>query len=234
MGDTRPLSDPMLAITVPCNAGYARRHGYAFRFVRYHTKLRVNGGGHAHPSWCKVAAVLDALPDYDAVMWIDSDAAFVRQDVPLEELLRGLHRRSEHALIEFAVNTPFNRGPCAGVFVAHRSPRTIALLRAWLDARHGCSNATEHPWEQAIVQEWRRGSRRYPLGTPGCDLGLLHMPTFVHAPNEGRDNVVVHVSSNAGAQRLSLLRAACSACTRVDGDVPVTPMDPNEVERRAA
>ena len=82
MFSTPNIVDEYAGHAATINEAYARRHGYAFVHV-------VRPAQHAIPQWEKVRLIKDHLPDYDAVFWIDSDAAFNRHDVSLDRWLDG-------------------------------------------------------------------------------------------------------------------------------------------------
>ena len=231
MGDSRPLTDRIVALTVPRNAWYARKHGYDFRFAHYSEPLRTDGGGTAHPSWAKVAAALAALREgYDTVVWMDTDAFVRAQAVALPTFLASLARRPAGAAVEFALNMPFGSGACAGFFVVHQCPAAHALLAAWLRARHTSPHRSKHCWEQSVVEEWLSYRRPYSHGNLAKDIAIMQTPSFVHAPAELRhDNFVVHVSNHAGAQRIPLIESLGRGLQVVD-DAAATPFDPNIAE----
>ena len=62
---------------------YANKHGYEI------IRKIVNQDDYAdwHPTWIKIHVLLDYIQKYDYVVWIDSDAVFVNQDIKIEELI---------------------------------------------------------------------------------------------------------------------------------------------------
>lgn len=96
MMDTRPVHEPpksALQIQYPhlafeLNRGYACMHGYDLLYLHMqsstceHLEL-----GTRHPSYCKLAAVAEALHrGYDRVAFLDSDAFFKNVSLSLTEL----------------------------------------------------------------------------------------------------------------------------------------------------
>ena len=98
MMDTRPaqlaadaptaeLDYPQLAFEL--NRGYACQHGYDLLYLRMQAATcRHELLGERHPSYCKLAAVAEALHrGYELVAFLDSDAFFQNASLPLPELL---------------------------------------------------------------------------------------------------------------------------------------------------
>jgi hypothetical protein len=80
MFSTPNIVDEYAGHAAAINEQYARRHGYSFLHL-------VQPSSHPIPQWEKVRLVRDHLPSYDAVFWIDSDAAFNQHDVSLDRWL---------------------------------------------------------------------------------------------------------------------------------------------------
>jgi hypothetical protein len=79
-----------ITLQVQINAVYAKRHGYAFRRV---TVADIPG---RLPQWTKVRAMRSTLPDFDFVVFVDSDAMFHSHNVTVESMIDahmgGVHR----------------------------------------------------------------------------------------------------------------------------------------------
>ena len=104
MMDTRPaqlpadapaaeLDYPQLAFEL--NRGYACQHGYDLLYLRMQAATcRHELLGERHPSYCKLAAVAEALHrGYALVAFLDSDAFFHNLTLSVPQLL-SLHRGS--------------------------------------------------------------------------------------------------------------------------------------------
>ena len=65
------------------NGVYAKKHGYDFKMFNTEMKDRA-------PQWCKIKVIKDLLDnnnDYDYLFWIDADAFFNKQEIPLEQFI---------------------------------------------------------------------------------------------------------------------------------------------------
>ena len=61
---------------------YARKHNYTYLFLnKYENKLDLP------VYWKKIQIVKDLLNDYDYVLWMDTDAFVIRQNIPLEYII---------------------------------------------------------------------------------------------------------------------------------------------------
>ena len=62
---------------------YSNKHGYSY------IKEIVKNDDYSnwHPTWIKIDVLKKYLPLYDYVVWIDSDAVFVNQDIKIEDLI---------------------------------------------------------------------------------------------------------------------------------------------------
>lgn len=62
---------------------YSNKHGYSY------IKEIVKNDDYTnwHPTWIKIDVLKKYLPLYDYVVWIDSDAVFVNQDIKIEDLI---------------------------------------------------------------------------------------------------------------------------------------------------
>jgi hypothetical protein len=62
---------------------YSNKHGYSY------IKEIVKNDDYTnwHPTWIKINVLKKYLPLYDYVVWIDSDAVFVNQDIKIEDLI---------------------------------------------------------------------------------------------------------------------------------------------------
>ena len=149
-------------LTMPHNRAYAERHGYGFD-CRIRAPYDWNAPGQRHPSWDKVAILLELLDELldsnssaaaaaaaSHILWIDADAVAVCQDVSLEDLWRDLPSSCELLLGE-------DVGPAclinAGVFSVHVSEWSRQLWReVW-----SCSGAvrfhTKLYWEQSVLHK---------------------------------------------------------------------------------
>ena len=62
---------------------YSNKHGYSYIKEIVKNEDYINW----HPTWIKIDILKKYLPLYDYVVWIDSDATFVNQDISIENLI---------------------------------------------------------------------------------------------------------------------------------------------------
>ena len=131
MSDTRapipqhgePLSYVHMAFYV--NARFASRHGYRLLYLQ----LRETGCSHPlfgrrHPSYCKLAALGEALGrGYEMMLWLDSDAVVQHHHLSLPAII---DRRTAHGHFELLTRGPALPPdlplPCAGTGARDRQP----------------------------------------------------------------------------------------------------------------
>lgn len=146
-------------LTMPFNKAYAERHGYAFD-CRIRVPYDWKAPGQRHPSWDKVAILLQLLdaildgPTSDAgstpthILWIDADAVVVRQEVSLDDLWRGVPSTCELLLGE-------DIGPAclvnAGCFTVRVSEWSRQLWREVYSCAAADHFATKLYWEQSVL-----------------------------------------------------------------------------------
>ena len=169
MMDTRPaqlaadaptaeLDYPQLAFEL--NRGYACQHGYDLLYLRMQAATcRHELLGERHPSYCKLAAVAEALHrGYELVAFLDSDAFFHNLTLSVPQLL-SLHRGSrlgggtsaEPAAASFGVDQPFSFGPNGGVQFWRNTADAARLLRLWWHLPGGRYHR-QHDYEQHTLQ----------------------------------------------------------------------------------
>ena len=169
MMDTRPaqiaadspasnLDYPQLAFEL--NRGYACRHGYDLLYLRMQSATCEHELlGERHPSYCKLAAVAEALHrGYSLVALLDSDAFVRNLSLSLPQLL-SVHRGSrlgggtsaEPADVSFGVDQPFSFGPNGGVQFWRNTPTAARLLRLWWHLPGGRYHL-QHDFEQHALQ----------------------------------------------------------------------------------
>ena len=162
------------AHTVPLMSRYAARHGLAFACE--------NMRGPRPTSWQKVPLLLDALGQFDAVVWIDADVVIVNHDESIFDAMPG---HAWQGLVEHA--TECGVVPNCGVWVVTQAMRPV------LDQVMRMEHFLHHPWwEQAALLE-QMGFRLEPgpratLATPT----RLHQHTaflpseWNHHPHDAR------------------------------------------------
>lgn len=167
MMDTRParlppgskpleLEHPQLAFEL--NKGYACHHGYDLLYLRMQsTTCQHSRLGERNPSYCKLAAVAEALHrGYTLVAFMDSDAFFRNLSLSLPQVMheyRDLRNdaRREAVAVSFAADRPYSFGPNAGVQFWRNTAEAARLLRLWWHLPGGRYHL-EHDFEQHALQ----------------------------------------------------------------------------------
>lgn len=123
MFSTPNIVDQYAGLAARVNLAYARRHGYAFEhIVKPSTTLM--------PQWEKVRVLRDALDSYEAVFWIDSDAAFNQHETSLE---RWLQSDADIVGCTDVPNGPYSIN--TGTLLVKRTPWTRMFLEVWWSMR---------------------------------------------------------------------------------------------------
>lgn len=152
---------------------YASKHGYAFIVERCPLKdstFQVPESYEYLMVWAKPYLLKKHLPDYDYVLYIDSDAIVINQTQRVQELIQA-HVDTDDNVCVVAARDCFNEdkltcsGPKdqfnAGVLLFKNDRRTMTILDAWIDARlnKDCYRwRDEFPYEQACINHLRTKS----------------------------------------------------------------------------
>ena len=222
-------------ICSPINRRYAERHGYAY-VERIYPPLSREAPPDRHPTWNKVALVNELLDevlrgrtraaaqiepslppcsipsDTTHLLWVDADAAIVRQDVSVPDLLQGLPTQIELVIGEDVT-------PCclvnAGVFIARVSEWSAKLWRdVWSsNASRKFHNRRYHEQSSLLCQLERRGE--------GLDLVRppFHSYNGGHAERKIFPHVAVLPRHSFNTNRADLRRAGGASEARAPGDL---------------
>lgn len=124
--EDRPLGD--FSPLVAKNESYAKKHGI--------THILAKSGWNEYPPWWrKVFMVRELLPHYDAVLWIDSDAAIVGND-HFQTLFGGKHfvLSPNPPMLQWESLSMFTAPFCAGVWGVRNTPEGRVLMDKWVSA----------------------------------------------------------------------------------------------------
>ncbi|OQO12645.1 hypothetical protein B0A48_02107 [Cryoendolithus antarcticus] len=120
---------------------YAQTHGYAYQY------LQLPNPTDRSPTWVKVAGLLQTLPNYKHVVFLDADALFAHMHIPIEWLLNywSIDSTTSFAM---ALDPPGienedslgRRHVNTGFIIAQNNPKTFEILEAWQDC------PTEERW----------------------------------------------------------------------------------------
>ena len=191
MQDTRaPVPQPTEALSYVhmafyVNARYALRHGYSLLFLQLRAAAGTDGAGCVHPlfgarhpSYCKLAALGEALVRrrFAAVLWLDSDAIMQHHALSLPAMLRKYRAPASYSTpadgggggggavtsggtavaepsVYAAWDTPFSYGPNCGVMLWRNTPEALRALQTWWQM-DGRPFGARHDYEQHAMQ-WR-------------------------------------------------------------------------------
>lgn len=194
----------MASCTLPLMRTYAERHGHDFRVVRL--------AGERPPSWMKVAALVDALGEYDCVAWLDIDVVIVS---PWRDLLGELLPDTWQALVEH--RTECGHVPNCGVWVVTKEMR-YELSLAWGEG----TDYLHHPWweQAAMMRLMGYAVEPGPRGRLDTPTSLYERTTFLsprwnhHSADEMKvpDPYFVHVTQYA--DRLGAIRDLAASAAR--------------------
>jgi hypothetical protein len=114
------------------NKRYAARHNYDYIFLK-------DGYDDYPPYWAKVAIMLEYLPKYDGVFWIDTDAAITDKERRIEDL--GDRSKSFIMCPDPPMwSSPFN----AGVWGVRNNDTGHSIMKDWMAIYHRIANE----WKQ--------------------------------------------------------------------------------------
>jgi len=146
-------------LTMPHNRRYAECHGYGFD-CRIREPYDWSTPGQRHPSWDKVAILLELLDEIldgpatasaaTHILWVDGDAVVVRQEVSLDDLWRDLPASCELLLGEDVGPTCLIN---AGVFCVRVSEYSRQLWREVWSCDYAVKFHTKLYWEQSVLQK---------------------------------------------------------------------------------
>lgn len=181
----RPVDYHQLAAKI--NAHYARRHQYGF--LNLHTPCPVSPKnqtvdskactacshavhGPRASAWCKLLAIkyaMHSFPHAEYVVFMDSDAVFYTQSLPLEWVLHPFLQEKHQPVLTLFKNDPWplftsrgNELGCSGIMFWRNNARALRFLEEWWDFPCPFVWNTAHPYEQQSLHELIE-ARRYDL-----------------------------------------------------------------------
>lgn len=172
---------PLAKLARPNRQQYCQEHGYA---LMWEENLVPRPG--VHVAWYKALKILEVLPEFDFVFWLDADALFMRMDVPLDSMFPP----GGKVITVSCGGSPFTIQSGACMFC--RSYETYKYLAMWWGLRHEIT----HVWrdQEALIELYRRHPELYNLvagrDIEGFDVGnvrdLWHPgDLIVHFPGRG-------------------------------------------------
>lgn len=143
MYSTPNIVDKYAGLAADINEMYAKRHGYNFKHV-----IGRDDDTEMRPVWKKVFLVRDELENYDAVVWIDSDAIFNDHSKPLPLDLPE----------DFVISSDFPNGPSlvnTGIFIVRKTDFGRNFMRKWTNmlTQVGSTYNSKFPFEQGACED---------------------------------------------------------------------------------
>jgi hypothetical protein len=130
-------------LTAPNHHFYAQLHGYHFERVRDYEPG-------SHPSWQKMRLILERLPHYEAILWLDADTIVTNPNRAIEKLIDG----HEGLIVSKDWTNPLPEDEIKhfslGNFVFTRCPQSYELIRLAMARREWMNRPL---WEQQAIQE---------------------------------------------------------------------------------
>lgn len=109
------------------NMDYCDKHGYDYRFINDPNLVDIMS-----PYWIKVKLVIDILPYYDYVAWLDSDAFVCDTNIRIENVFNLGATTNEWMVITSDHNvrkSEFN----AGVWIVKNCPKAHRFFQDWMN-----------------------------------------------------------------------------------------------------
>jgi hypothetical protein len=135
---------------------YAQIHGYDYKFFNARELVGL------HNTWVKPHVLLDLLPGYKFVVFIDADATWQHLEVPLEWMFNrwGITPETSIAMpldVRMGEATPEKLEANTGLIVAQALNYTYELLTAWKD----CPDELRYPGCGRWREEWAHEQRAF-------------------------------------------------------------------------
>lgn len=162
-------------VSLPSFERYAARWGYDVRAAM----LPRDGSGADQAAqaakWQKIRLLVDALANYDFVVWFDADVLIVRDD---DDLAAHVHPDDFQAFALEQVPAEHRINPNTGVWAMRSSPTSLAFLQE-VEAR----GPQPGPWaDQGAVLAalgWDRGDPDYHWAGPGVGGEFLRRTSWL-------------------------------------------------------
>lgn len=176
------------------NEAYAKRHGYAFVHV-------VQPARHAIPQWEKVRLIRDHLPKYDAVFWIDSDAAFNLHDI---SLARWLDSSADFVGCTDVPNGPYKIN--CGTMLVKNTAWANQFLRTWWDM-NGLPKYNRWANEQEALHDLLKGNVHECTARVKIEAVDAFNSSYPDLARGRRDTFVLHFMAMSAEVRRTELAA---------------------------
>ena len=107
-----------------------------------------------HPAWERIPLILKYIPNYDYVIWIDSDAHFYLDSENIVDFIR---KHDSHDFI-FSSDWSYLKPTCipvginTGIYIVKNTPYSIGFLTKWVgDEILYANNRFPHWWDQGVL-----------------------------------------------------------------------------------
>jgi len=210
MSDTRPPStdfNKVHNLAAYNNYLYAEAMGYDFKYLvpefseKFEGDTEINcvnprTGSMRHASWSKILSIHRELPNYDTVVYVDSDTYFNSFNC-LHSIIA---QKKVEQPVKFLVDVPWSYKANTSCIIVDRTPEALQFLRKWFLADGGDSTYdNKHTWEQNYAQD-----------TDDAAVGTLNINQLKVAKNlddKSCDRFIVnHVSSRISPDQYDIVR----------------------------
>jgi hypothetical protein len=203
---TTPRMEPLLELAYPTYERFARSHGYELRIERPTQFVDTEPRGRHSLRWHKISMLSHAIVDYSVVLWIDSDAFFLRcdrdiaDDVPAQ-CFQGL------VIERLAGRT----NPNTGIWLLRGCAMAVRFLRRVQEI-----GQPNHSWaDQAAVCRalgWHLGDYHGHGAAPGTPTRFARATTWLpscwNSIGDGRSNARIrHLPGMTIVDRRRAMRA---------------------------
>jgi len=136
-----PNMEIVVDMLSPTKIAYARKHGYEFRGHILEEKPN------EHPAWGKLALLLEVLPQFDRLLWIDADSFVTNPEIALDQIpqIDGLT-----ASRDWGIDSTLRDFSSAGMIL---TPKALPLIEAASRKKHWANCPL---WDQNGLREAAR------------------------------------------------------------------------------
>ena len=173
LSDNRDINDNLNnsdynTLTAIINYQYSEKHNYDFKYLRPHLNNNFSlfnclspTNQPRHSSWAKLLSTIKVLmdyPQYEYIVYIDSDCIFSNQQLSINDYLTQIKNIDDQQLnlnkdIFFVNNKPWDPNlPCAGFFILRNTENSLNILKNWYNNNDNPYYDKIHVWEQYPLQ----------------------------------------------------------------------------------
>ena len=151
-----------------------------------------------HPAWERLPLILNELPSYDWVVWVDADAHFYRGAPSVRTLIE----ENRDMDFIFSGDKPPRENINTGVFAVKNSGFSRSFIERWLnDEEAYLNNPFPGWWEQGVlIDMWDKNVLGIRQRSRVLDYGVLQH--FYTADCPGSSPLVLHMAEQPHSDRV--------------------------------